>query len=39
MEDKNSGEAQCVANYLNICLGKILKKGEYTKDRTSRKIN
>ena len=38
MEDKNSGEAQCVANYLNICLGKILKKGEYTKDRTSRKI-
>ena len=38
MEDKNSGEAQCVANYLNICLGKILKKCEYTKDRTSRKI-
>ena len=37
-EDKNSGEAQCVANYLNICLGKILKKSGYTKDRTSRKI-
>ena len=37
-EDKNSGEAQCVANYLNICLGKILKKCDYTKDRTSRKI-
>ena len=37
-EDKNSGEAQCVANYLNICLGKVLKKCEYTKDRTSRKI-
>ena len=38
MEEKNSGEAQCVANYLNICLGKILKKCDYTKDRTSRKI-
>ena len=38
MEDKDSGEAQCVANYLNICLGKILKKCDYTKDRTSRKI-
>ena len=38
IEDKNSGEAQCVANYLNICLGKILKKCDYTKDRTSRKI-
>jgi hypothetical protein len=38
MEDKDSGEAQCVANYLNICLGKILKKCAYTKDRTSRKI-
>jgi len=37
-EDKDSGEAQCVANYLNICLGKILKKCDYTKDRTSRKI-
>ena len=37
-EDKNSGEAQCVANYLNICLGKILKKCGYKKDRTSRKI-
>ena len=37
-EDKESGEAQCVANYLNICLGKILKKCDYTKDRTSRKI-
>ena len=37
-EDKDSGEAQCVANCLNICLGKILKKCDYTKDRTSRKI-
>ncbi len=37
-EDKNSGEALCVANYLNICLGKILKKCNYNKDRTSRKI-
>lgn len=37
-EDSNSGEAQCVANYLNICLGKLLKKCGYTKDRTSRKI-
>ena len=37
-EDKNSGEAMCVANYLNICLGKILKKCNYNKDRTSRKI-
>ena len=38
-EDKgNSGEAQCVANYLNICLGKLLKKCGYTKDRTTRKI-
>ena len=38
MEDKNSGEAQCVANYLNICLGKILERVGYIKDRTSRKI-
>ena len=37
-ENKESGEAECVANYLNICLGKILKKCDYTKDRTSRKI-
>jgi hypothetical protein len=37
-EDANSGEAQCVANYLNICLGKLLKKCGYTKDRTTRKI-
>ena len=38
-EDINkSGEAQCIANYLNICLGKLLKKCKYTKDRTSRKI-
>ena len=32
------GESECVANYLNICLGKILKKCGYTKDRSSRKI-
>ena len=39
MEKENeSGDAQCVANYLNICLGKILKKCGYTKDRTSKKI-
>ena len=25
LEDYNSGEAQCIANYLNICIGKILK--------------
>ena len=37
-EDNESGDAQCVANYLNICLGKILKRCGYTKDRTSRKI-
>jgi len=37
-EDSTSGEAQCIANYLNICLGKLLKKCGYTKDRTSRKI-
>ena len=36
--DTNSVEAQCVANYLNICLGKLLKKCGYTKDRTTRKI-
>jgi hypothetical protein len=38
VENKDSGKAQCVANYLNICLGKILKKAGYIKDRTSRKI-
>ena len=37
-EDNDSGDAQCLINYLNICLGKILKRGGYTKDRTSRKI-
>ena len=37
-ELKESGDAQCVANYLNICLGKLLKKCGYTKDRSSRKI-
>ena len=37
-EDDKSGTAQCVANYLNICLGKLLKKCGYTKDRTTRKI-
>ena len=37
-EENNTGDAQCVANYLNICLGKILKKCGYTKERTSRKI-
>ena len=37
-EQTDSGDAQCVANYLNICLGKILKKAGYTKDRSSRKI-
>ena len=37
-EDENNGDAQCVANYLNISLGKILKKCGYTKDRSSRKI-
>ena len=35
---KDSGDAQCVANYLNICLGKVLKRCGYTKDRSSRKI-
>ena len=37
-EDESSGNSQCVANYLNICLGKILKKCGYTKDRSTRKI-
>ena len=37
-DHNKSGEAQCIANYLNICLGKLLKKCKYTKDRTSRKI-
>ena len=37
-KEKDSGEAQCVANYLNICLGKLLKKCGYTKDRSTRKI-
>ena len=36
--DDNIGNAQCIANYLNICLGKLLKKCGYTKDRTTRKI-
>ena len=35
---KTSEEAQCIANYLNICLGKVLKKCGYTKDRTTKKI-
>ena len=38
MKEKKGGEAECVANYLNICLGKILKKCGYTKDRSTRKI-
>ena len=39
MKDQESiGDAQCVANYLNICLGKLLQKCGYTKDRSSRKI-
>ena len=37
-EGDKPGESECVANYLNICLGKILKKCGYTKDRSSRKI-
>ena len=37
-DGENIGDVQCVANYLNICLGKILKKCGYTKDRSSRKI-
>ena len=37
-KENEAGDAECVANYLNICLGKILKKCGYTKDRTSRKI-
>ena len=36
--DDNIGNAQCIANYLNICLGKLLKKCGFTKDRTTRKI-
>ena len=38
MKEKSTGDALCVANYLNISLGKILKKCRYTKDRSSRKI-
>ena len=38
MKKEEGGEAECVANYLNICLGKILKKCGYTKDRSTRKI-
>ena len=38
MKEGTTGESQCVANYLNICLGKILKKCGYTKDRSTRKI-
>ena len=39
MKDQElTGDVQCVANYLNICLGKLLKKCGYTKDRSSRKI-
>ena len=34
-ENKNSEEVQFVAQYLNICLGKNLKKCDYIKDRTS----
>ena len=37
-EGDKPGESECVANYLNICLGKILKKCGYTKDRSTRKI-
>ena len=37
-DQEDTGDAQCVANYLNICLGKLLKKCGYTKDRSSRKI-
>ena len=37
-EDESSGNYQCVANFLNISLGKLLKKLGYTKDRTTRKI-
>ena len=37
-EDESSGNYQCVANFLNISLGKLLKKMGYTKDRTTRKI-
>ena len=37
-ELKESGDAQCVAYYLNICLGKVLKKCGYAKERSSRKI-
>ena len=38
MKEKSTGDALCVANYSNIVLGKILKKCDYTKDRSSRKI-
>lgn len=30
--------SQCISSYLNICLGKLLKKCDYTKDRSTRKI-
>ena len=38
MDVQNPGESQCIANYLNICLGKLLKKCGYSKDRSTRKI-
>ena len=37
-EDTEISDNQCLSNYLNICLGKLLKQCGYTKDRTSRKI-
>ena len=38
MKEGKTGEFQYVVNYLNICLGKILKKCGYTKDRSTKKI-
>ena len=37
-ESDKPGESECISNYLNICLGKVLKKCGYTKDRSSRRI-
>ena len=37
-DQEDIGDAKCFANYLNICLGKFLKKCGNTKDRPSRKI-
>ena len=37
-EGETMGDLECIANYMNICLGKILKKCGYTKDRSTRKI-